>query len=130
MSSLLSHNLCNNYAIDNRVTLCKDRNMSSLMREHSTPNPECFEDNPTDQTVLFGDHFINLSGISRVTGIARETVSRILSGNRKPNLDQAIKVSRCLGLGTDEFLNLLQDRIRQLDRKKVQKAQSHLSLVS
>lgn len=113
------------FGVDTKPPVCNSNSMSSLIREHSRPNPGCFENNPTTQSVLFGDSFVNLRGIERVTSIAHASLSRIFSGSRKPTLDQALILSRCLGFSSvDEFMSRLRDHFQQIERKRLAKVKS------
>lgn len=60
--------------------------------------------NPTKQSVKFGEVFINISAIARDTGIDASWISRILSGKRTVSVAHARAISKALDQGLEEFL--------------------------
>lgn len=70
----------------------------------------CYEADPRTDTVLFGDHFINLSHIARKSGLSLSTVSKIFSGHRNPSMKSAEKIATALDITLGVFLSRLKKR--------------------
>lgn len=59
------------------------------------------------RVVKFSGDPINLSEISRGTGISVTTLSRIFKGTRKPSLDKAKRIASHLQITLDDFITYL-----------------------
>ena len=77
----------------------------------------CIERNPTSQSVKFRGSYINLSEISRRSGIHQSALSRIFSGERKPTLTSAINISKVLEMGLEAFLAELEEHTNSATTK-------------
>lgn len=56
-----------------------------------------------NRAVVFNGEAINLSEISRKTGINVTTLSRIFNGKRNPSLDKAVVIADALNISLDTF---------------------------
>ena len=65
------------------------------------------------RVVTFNELPVNLSQISRDTGISVTTLSRIIKGTRRPSLEKACAIAEALGMTLDVFNNSLPVRIPQ-----------------
>ncbi len=81
----------------------------------------CVETHPHCQSVKLGNTFVNLSMIARSQGLRKDYLSRIFSGQRTPSVLTVQKIAAALGLSVDEFLELLDDRLKlkQEEREKL-----------
>lgn len=64
----------------------------------------CIEIKPSTQTVWVGRTPVNITGLSKATGVSRSWVSYVLSGKRPPSLEMAKLLSSALGKGLEQFL--------------------------
>lgn len=79
------------------------------------PQPfACLVENPTKSSIIFGGKAINLSALARAQNIDPSYLSRIFSGVRTPRLDYVRRLSAALGMGLEDFLSALDDRIAGL----------------
>lgn len=62
---------------------------------------------PNSQTVMLGGKPINLSEISRETGLSVSFLSRIMAGTRDPSLATLKLLAEHLGYTLDELVNLI-----------------------
>lgn len=74
---------------------------------------KCIEKNPTPISVWFCGEPINLSVIAINCGMYPSAVSRIFSGARYPTLKAARKIAEVLNMRLDEFLDALDEHIRE-----------------
>ena len=69
-------------------------------------------DKPNPQTIRFAGKFINLSEISRQSGIDSSYLSRIFRGERMPTVPYIRTISGILGMGVQQFLDALDNRTK------------------
>jgi len=75
------------------------------------PNPRftegCYVQSPTAQTITFAGKYINLSAISRSTGISGSHLSRLFRGKRQASVPRIRKISDALRMRIQEFIDAL-----------------------
>ncbi len=73
---------------------------------------------PTRQSILFAGRYISLMGIARGQNIHQSYLSRVFSGERIPSVNHARKLAAALGMGLEEFLEALDERVNSLEAKR------------
>jgi len=68
------------------------------------------EKNPDSRFVHFGGHYINLTTISKDSGISHSHLSLIFKGKRNPSYATLRILSRTMGMTIDEFTTALDNR--------------------
>lgn len=63
---------------------------------------------PNTQSVYFGDDPINLSAISRISGIDCSYLSRIFRGQRTPRAIYIRKISQAMDMTMEQFMDALE----------------------
>lgn len=79
---------------------------------------EFTQPNPTNTSVYLGSIPINLSAISRASGIDVSCLSRIFSGKRAPSVHISTRIAATIGLRLDEFVALLRTTNGIPERKR------------
>lgn len=62
------------------------------------------------QTVSLGHLDVNISAISRATGIDVSHLSRVFSGHRIPTVDNVQKIASCLDLPLEDVVKFLEQK--------------------
>jgi transcriptional regulator with XRE-family HTH domain len=88
----------------------------------------CIQPNPTASSIWFGRTWINLSEVSKVTGLHHSYFSHILAGRKNPTLNALSKIAYALSLSTGEFVELLEEyhRKQALIKKEARRLESPL----
>lgn len=68
------------------------------------------EQSPNAQTIKFGDNYICLTPIAKLSGITKSHLSRVFSGDRNPSLAAATKIASAMGISLNEFVACLEER--------------------
>lgn len=77
---------------------------------------------PTSQTVTLGHLDVNISAISRSTGIHVTHLSRVFSGHRIPTVDNVQKIAASLDLQLEDVVKYLakkQENPRPIKHRKI-----------
>lgn len=61
-------------------------------------------------SAVFAGKLINLTELSRSTGLSRPYLSRIVSGHREPSLVTARRIATAMGMTMEQFLLALDSR--------------------
>lgn len=80
------------------------------MPKRRTLPVHCLEAKPTHQTVRLSGTPINLSALSRKTGMDLSYLSRILSGDRTPTVVYAEQIAQALGMDLEPLLAAIRAR--------------------
>ncbi|MGH7184515.1 MAG: helix-turn-helix domain-containing protein [Nitrospiraceae bacterium] len=70
----------------------------------------CIEHSPTSQSVQLDGVWINLSAVSRETGLDIGYLSRVFSGKRSPNIFSAQKIAEAIGFSLGRFTDAVRSR--------------------
>lgn len=65
-------------------------------------------ENPNTSSVLFAGQFVNISGMGRLIGVDPSHLSKVFKGKRVPTLQQALLISKTLGLTVEQFCTYLE----------------------
>jgi hypothetical protein len=98
-----------------------DKQTKALYNEGMSPE-SCIAEKITPRTIEFNGVHINLTAMGKMRGMDTSYLSRIFSGERTPSIKHARKIAGCLGLGLEQFLNLLDARVKAINRAKRHKA--------
>jgi hypothetical protein len=81
----------------------------------------CIQFTPRRQDICLREVYINLKAISRSQAIDHSYLSLIFAGKRLPSIAHARSISACLGMGLEDFLEALDERVWKLhyEGKKV-----------
>ena len=75
-------------------------------------------DTVSSQSISFGGKFINQSVLSRLTGISQSYISRMLSGERSPDLQRAVSLASAMDMSIEEFLDAIEKRKKAIADNK------------
>lgn len=77
----------------------------------------CVTEKPIKSSIILGGRYINLSAISRTQDIDLSYLSRIINGKKEPTIRVARKVASAIGMGLEEFLDAIDERVRLIQQR-------------
>lgn len=72
--------------------------------------PNCIEKHPTTQSVQLLGRYINLSALSRATGLTPSHLSRVVRGQRTPSVPVLFAMAEALGINMEELAAALRKK--------------------
>ncbi len=76
--------------------------------------------------IIFAGRVINLRAIARAQGISVSNLSRVFRGQKGMTTEYAMKIASYLGMGLEEFLDAIAERIKTIRENEEAIIKQHL----